>query len=200
MAKIILPCRQGSIFLAPDIIGCQSDDGRFIVTDSRNKKILNPLNIDDKIYIYKRQVKEWFLKKATSYTKGKNSEFAVLMICLSYIEGVEQYRSGEQSKHHSRDFFNRSICRICPDLNREIADKIYNLARCGLFHDGMIGSYILLSYKYSKSINVDEYGIVEINPKLLLDVIKRDFDNYLCELKKDDEMKENFNKLYILTP
>ena len=61
MAKQIR--RNYTIDIAPDILGFYEN---FMpkAFDRRNAKELNPNDMDDKIYIYDRQVNEWFLKRA----------------------------------------------------------------------------------------------------------------------------------------
>lgn len=92
------------LHVAPDIIG-RIDRGRTIVIDERNNQNLDPYNIDDKIKIYQRQVKEWFLERATYLLRGSNYGLIVLMVCLSYLEGVEQYRKGRSSRNHESTVF-----------------------------------------------------------------------------------------------
>jgi len=47
------------IYVAPDILGVYRN-ATYFAYDKRNNIYLNPSNIDDKIIIYERQVKEWF--------------------------------------------------------------------------------------------------------------------------------------------
>lgn len=88
--------RTDPIFIASDILGKININGSTDVRDLRTGRTLDPNNEFDKIYIYERQVIDWFLKPATNLSryKNKNKGFIVLMICISYLEGVEQYRRG----------------------------------------------------------------------------------------------------------
>lgn len=65
---------------------------------------MNPENIDDKIIIYERQVKGWFLQPTLKMVKYKpeHKGFLVLMSCISYFEGVEQYKTGITSNGNSK--------------------------------------------------------------------------------------------------
>ena len=54
-------------------------------------------NTETKISIYEDRVKGWFLNFARELTKEKNSEFVVLMICVNYLEGNQQFREGRTS-------------------------------------------------------------------------------------------------------
>ncbi len=110
------------------------------VTDERNAKKLDPRELQDKICIYERQVREWFLYPAEMLFKmmGEQASFEVLAICLPYIEGVQQYREGKSSNQKSKAFFKKSFQRIFAscDLSETFVDVLYEQARCGLFHDG----------------------------------------------------------------
>ena len=88
-----------SIYIAPEITGSLNNNYEPVVLDERNNNYLDPRSIDDKTIIYERQVLEWFLKPAQNLIRyrNKNKGFIVLMICLSYLEGVEQYRQGRSS-------------------------------------------------------------------------------------------------------
>ena len=63
--------RDEPIYLAPEILAFRNVNYEPVVTDERTGKKLNPFIIDDKIYIYKRQVEEWFLTVPPAYVKGR---------------------------------------------------------------------------------------------------------------------------------
>ena len=65
--------------IAPDIIG-RIYRGRTTVIDERNNETLDPYNVDDKIKIYERQVKEWFLNKVSRSIRGKYFLFPYISI------------------------------------------------------------------------------------------------------------------------
>src|SRR5690554_3007343 len=109
--------RREPIYIAPEIISRIDDSDRPWVFDERTGEELNPIDALDKIKIYERQVKDWFLNPALNLVKYKseNKGFIVLMICLSYMEGVEEYRTGESSRNRSEVFFKNGLNRIYPD-------------------------------------------------------------------------------------
>lgn len=83
--------RNEDIYLAVEILG-KYQDGNPVAIDQRSGETLDPRNIDHKIKIYEREVKEWFLNIASGLiaSNGFNNGFIVLMICMAYFEGVEQ--------------------------------------------------------------------------------------------------------------
>lgn len=195
MAKRI---RTDPIEIAPNIIGNIQDNGSYFVFDKVTNALLNPENIDDKIKIYERQVKGWFLDptfKMVKY-KPKHKGFLVLMSCISYFEGVEQFKTGISSNGNSKRTFTNAIKKLYPDKFSETQIiRLYIQARCGLFHDGMVKGQIIISTTYVESINITRNDIF-INPKKLLNDIIEDFENYLSLLRNDAEARHNFNLMF----
>jgi len=191
--------RTEPINIAPDIIGWLDIHNTPKVFDKRNNVELDPTNLDDKIIIYERQVSDWFLKPASDLIryKNKNKGFIVLMICLSYIEGVEQYIQGVPSQRGgSRFFFVTSMERIYPNkFQPHELEDFYSEARCGLFHNGMVKERIIINNRFSESlefVNTD----IRVNPKKFLEDITNDFHNYLNNLQANNILRTNFNQMY----
>jgi len=92
------------IYLAPGIKG-RNEKGKPVVIDEIYNKNLDPTDINDKVIIYEREVKEWFLNPALALVEQNsfNKAFIVLMICMSYFEGVEQYKTGVKSETKSKN-------------------------------------------------------------------------------------------------
>jgi hypothetical protein len=180
-----------------------------IVIDQRNNERLNPKDIDHKIRIYEREVEEWFLKPATDMLAHNrfNNSFVVLMICMAYIEGVEQYKTGVESNRRSEECFKGSIKRLYPNKfqDRDLG-VFYKKARCGLFHNGMVKGGVIFSNDFAEPIRFDNNGeTVSINPNLLLRDINDDFKRYINELKGANNtvsqqnlntIRENFDRLF----
>lgn len=188
--------------IAPDIIG-RIYRGRTTVIDERNNETLDPYNVDDKIKIYERQVKEWFLNKVSRSIRGKYYGMIVLMVCLSYLEGVEQYRKGRSSvdirrrRFESKSFFRDSLNRLYPGQFTTVQlNNLYEQARCGLFHNGMTDSMIVYSYNYPEPLDFREAGTIKVNPKILLKDVKKDFKKYLRELQTDRDLRRNFDNMF----
>ncbi|MCQ1530064.1 hypothetical protein [Lutispora saccharofermentans] len=104
--------RSYPIYLAPKIIGVMKPNGLSEVFDEKDEEYLNPNAIDDKIKIYERQVKEWFLNRASRLLRGEDNGFIILMISVSYVEGVQQYINGQPSNGNSGAVFKQGLDRI----------------------------------------------------------------------------------------
>lgn len=189
------------IYIAPDIIGFLDDNHNPNVTDERNGNIqLDPNNIDDKIIIYERQVLDWFLNPAFNLVRyrNRNKGFVVLMICLSYLEGVEQYRQGQPSNGQSQRFFIDSIERIyIGQFTRQNLRGLYREARCGLFHNGMVQGRIIINNGFARSLEFQN-GDIKISPSKLLRDIRIDFQNYIQELRNvgNIDLRNNFYQMF----
>ena len=200
--KIDMPkrLRDEPLYLAPEILGCRDDHYNPVITDLRTETYLDPYNIDDKILIYKRQVEEWFLNRAVSLCHRKNNNFVVIMIATSYIEGVEQYRTGRESNGHSRQFFLAGLKRIfsLQNVSDDQLSNLYKHLRCGLFHNGMSGDVVVLNRSLKNAIEFSNSGTIDINPKLYLDAIIQDFNQYIRDLNKQNniQLRNQFNRMF----
>lgn len=186
------------IYIAPSIRGYYNGENPRAF-DEKNCQELNPDDINDKIYIYERQVNEWFLNRASSFISQKNNGFIILMICLAYFEGIEQYRTGSSSRGYSSEFFKNSLNRIYGERFRnDDLDDLYSEARCGLFHNGMVSGKIIIDYDFEYSIEIPDDSTIKINPKKLLKDIKIDFKKYIKDLKNTSniDLRVNFDQMF----
>ena len=175
--------------------------------DEKSNRHLAPLNEDDKILIYERQVKEWFLNRASRLLRGKRNNFIVFMIAISYIEGVEQYKRGESSEPdrgnriqgRSKEFFRDSIKKIF-NLSEDdnTLDDFYSQVRCGLFHNGMTKDKVIINNGFQNPIDFSEQDKIKINPKLFLSKVKDDFKSYIRQLKdpRNIDERDKFDRMY----
>jgi hypothetical protein len=188
------------IYLAPQIRGKRNSNGGFEVYDERTGDYLNPNDIDDKIIIYERQVKEWFLNRASRLLRGKNNGFIILMIAISYIEGNEEYRAGESSNRRSNEFFKRGMQRIFSiEEHPDQLNDFYNQVRCGLFHSGMTRNKVIINREQeSLTIDFSEINVIKINYKKFYHKVRKDFEGYLKILKnqRNSAEKTNFNQMF----
>lgn len=197
--------RGSEIYLAPDMLG--KYEGKYpVVIDERNdNRELDTRNIDDKITIYEREVLEWFLLPAKELLERNsfNNSLIVLMICMSYIEGVEQYKTGISSNGKSSEFFINSINRLYPEMyQKNHLTKLYTKSRCGLFHMGMTKGGVIFNNTFEAPIGFENNGErIKINPTKLLNDILTDFTRYIFELRQSgceefEILRENFSRLF----
>lgn len=200
MPKRIRP--DEDIYIAPGILGTYRN-GQYLAIDERNDNSeLDPYDIDNKILIYERQVQDWFLNRATRLVNGDNNGFIILMVCMSYLEGVEQYRQGLSSNGSSNLNFRQALHRIYPhQFEDDNLSRLYRQSRVGLFHDGMVRGDIIINNSFPSSIAFTNQDI-RISPEKLLIDIKHDFRNYINSLRNQDnnELRNNFNQMFTVVP
>ena len=201
--------RNEEIYVAPQMLGKYEDETPVVIDERHRNERLDPANIEHKIKIYEREVKEWFFRPATdllSQDSFKNS-FLVLMVCMSYIEGVEQYKTGIDSSRRSKECFVDSVRRLYPgEYQDENVGKLYSKSRCGLFHNGMVKGGVIFNNTFENVIKFEKNGeVIKINPTVLLNDIKDDFERYINELKninninRDENnrtVRENFDRMF----
>lgn len=190
--------RRESIYIAPNIIGSIQDDGTYLVIDERENTQLDPTDVFDKITIYERQTKGWFLEPTLRMVRYKpqHKGFLVLMSCLSYIEATQQYIEGQGSIGGSKETFIRGTNRIYPEqFSDDNIKRLYQQARCGIFHDGMSRGQIIISKDFDESISFTQDDI-KINTKKFLKDIIDDFNNFINLLKVDELARNNFDRMF----
>ena len=190
--------RREPIYIAPNIMGSIQDDGTYLVIDERENTRLDPTDVFDKIIIYERQTKGWFLEPTLRMVRYKpqNKGFLVLMSCLSYVEATQQYIEGEESNNRSKQTFVRGVHRLYPDQfsNQEI-ESLYNQGRCGIFHEGMTRGQIIINSDFEDSITFTAQDI-KINPKKFLKDLIDDFNKFIIVLKNNEEARNKFDRLF----
>lgn len=192
--------RNYPIYIAPQIRGYIDTTGRPIVFDEKTNINLNPDDVNDKITIYERQVKGWFLNRASKFLRGDNNGFIILMLSIAYIEGVEQYMRGESSettrtqRGRSKEFFREGMRRIF-NLREtdEILNDFYSQVRCGLFHTGMTQNKVIINRTFQEPINFSEQDTIKINPKMFLSQVRIDFNAYIKSLRNPNNRTERYN-------
>jgi len=191
------------IYVAPKMLG-KFENGTPVIIDKLNNIRLNPNNLDDKIKIYEREVNEWFINPAQQSLRDNSflNSYLALMICMSYVEGVEQYRQGSHSRNKSKRFFINSINRIFPDqFSSRNIEQLYVEVRCGLFHNGMSNGSMIFDNEYPDSIKFENNKkLIRVNPSKLLLHIQNDFQQFIAELKiqTNTEIRHKFNNIFNL--
>jgi len=159
-------------------------------------------DFDAKILVYEDRVRGWFLDFARKLSKEKHSGFILLMICVSYLEGNQQFREGRESRQReSGEMIKRAMQRMMkiPKEYEKVLDLFISEVRCGLFHDGMTRKHILLKDDISHPLMIDEdKEIVIISPSKLLELVDIDLELYVKQLRNPSnrELRNNFERFW----
>ena len=179
-----------------------TDIGRLVYRDSIYREDFN-LNIDTKIEVYADRVFGWFLDIATKLQEDNESGFVILMICMSQIEGIEQFKRGEKTKKgESMKLIKDCLKRIftISSLNEERLEKMIDELRNGLFHDGMTRKNFFINGEYPIAVAFLEGDLIMVNPHLFLNKIRGEFEQYISLLKDpvNVDLRKNFEKMFDL--
>jgi hypothetical protein len=187
----------------------------FISPNFTQDKLDNP-EIDDLIDVLKDRVLNWLFEPVKKLISEKDGCFGALCLLLTYFEGVWTYLSGTDSKGKSQQYFRNAFLDVFssseypPDLLRRVADIMYEDARCGFFHDGMLRDRIfltelnqidmLITLPRKPDGKADINGQIKsilIDPKYFMAAIERHFIDYLLCLRnpKENIKRENFLKI-----
>ncbi|SMF94230.1 hypothetical protein SAMN02949497_1539 [Methylomagnum ishizawai] len=184
------------------------------ISPNYTHKKLEPPFFRDQIDVFEDRIRHWLIEPAKTLLKHKHGKIPAVFLVINYIEGIEIYISGEDSKNKSKDFFKRGYKRIFASVSGEdymqdaVAEGLYEMLRCGFAHDAMFRDGIYFSDIRKEAMFIDWPKIngkfdscaklksVVINPARFIECIEIHFDFYLKELKSihPNVAQENFKK------
>lgn len=185
---------------------------KHLVSPNFQAEKLEPPLFKDVVDVFEDRMRYWLIEPAKKLLTVKHGEIAAIALATNYIEGIEIYTSGKDSKGRSKEFFRRSYKKIFaavsgPDYMQDaIANALYDMLRCGFAHDGMFRSGIYFSTVRKEAMLItwpkkngrfDPDGKLEsaiINPKGFVRCIEQHFSGYLRELRarKQNDAQERF--------
>jgi hypothetical protein len=174
---------------------------RHFVSPSFTHEKLEPPFYKDVVDVFEDRMLNWLLTPAKELLKVKHGAVAAVALATNYIEGIEIYASGRDSKGKSKAFFRNGYRRIFAavsgptHLQDAIADGLYEMLRCGFAHDAMFRHGIYFSTARKEAFTItwpkkngqfDSDGELEsavINPRRFIECIEIHFNEYMKELR-----------------
>ena len=173
---------------------------------------LEPPFYKDVLDVFEDRMMNWLLVPAKELLKVTHGHIAAVALATNYIEGIEIYASGKDSRGQSKEFFRRGYKRVFAPvsgsefLQDAIATALYELLRCGFAHDAMFRNGIYFSTVRKDAFTVtwpkkngdfDPNGKLEsaiINPERFIECIEIHFLNFMKNLRSKNSTvaKENF--------
>lgn len=171
------------------------------VSPSFTHKKLEPPFFKDVVDVFEDRMVHWLLVPAKKLLEIPHGSVPAVALATNYIEGIEIYISGKDSKGQSKEFFRRGFNRIfalvsgSAEMHHAIADALYDSLRCGFAHDGMFRSEIYFSSVRKEAFTVtwpkkngefDPHGRLAsavINPTRFIESIELHFKEYVKELR-----------------
>jgi hypothetical protein len=160
-----------------------------------------PLTIEKKVDLFYNQTLGWQLHIADLLSNGgeelgnvrrvegiNHSGFAVLQICLSYLETIGKHegikrRDGENFRAGALDVFPE-LMKVPPRTRKSLLDTLYKDARCGLYHNSRTSSGVGLGQPPNgEALAYDPHGLrLVINPHSLPQALKRHLEAHKAKL------------------
>ncbi len=185
---------------------------RHFVSPSFTHEKLEPPFFKDVVDVFEDRMLNWLIVPAKDLLKVRHGEVAAVSLVTSYMEAIEIYLSGTDSKNRSREFFVRGFKRVFagisgPEFMHEaVAVSLYDLLRCGFAHEGMFRHGIYFSTIRPEAFTVtwpmkngvfDPAGRLEsaiVNPGRFVVGVETHFRDYVRELRRggDSEAKSKF--------
>ena len=166
---------------------------------------LQPPFYRDLVDVFEDRMRYWMLYPAKKLLKKRSDQVAAVGILINYLEGIEIYLTGKDSRGNSYNFFVNAFQKIFfinegeQSAYKECANVLYIQARCGFSHDGLFRNRVFFSESNKNAILicwpkkdgkfVYSQGVehITINPVRFYQVIELHFENYLRILKKGED-------------
>jgi hypothetical protein len=174
-------------------------------------------SLDDLIDVFEDRLKYWLLAPAKALLGVLFGELAALSLLFGYFEPFAIYRKGQDSRGQSKAFFRAGFVEVLQkapvseSVLGRIADLLYEEARCGLFHEGMMREHIFFGNAPGELMvtvprvdgKIDENGRIQsvvIDPRKFFVVVERHVTEYLKSLRdpSNAELRENFKRTIVL--
>lgn len=196
----------------PLITNAMPRSTRHFVSPNFSYEKLEPPFYKDVLDVFEDRMVNWLISPSKHLLKLKHGYVPAIALATNYIEGIEIYASGKDSKSRSKEFFRRGYKRIFAmvsgpvEFQDSISDALYDLLRCGFAHDAMFRSGIYFSTVRKDAFIVswpkkngqfDPNGRMEsavINPVRFVECIDLHFKDFMkCLRSKDAKVeKESF--------
>jgi hypothetical protein len=191
----------------------------------KNNKLQNA-SISDKIDVFEDQMTGWLFAHharalcSDKYTGQDQAGFAVVSLLSPYFEATESYHVGLESKGRSKEFFRKGFLRVfydfaaslkkanypAPDqLAEELVNNIYEEMRCGLAHEALTKSRVILRSDTAPlglmiETSTGALGSIIIDPAKFLDSVEGHFQEHVKLLRNPTEvqLRANFEKFFDL--
>jgi hypothetical protein len=187
----------------------------FFVSPRFRASDLAGASLERKIAIFESQVDGWLLSHArflasSANPQGQHAGFAILTLCLVYVESIACFLKGETSDGKARKFFDFGMTSIFTDLKPEVlqafSNEFYRQVRCGLLHQGLTrgkvaitkGAVVALAITTIPAGAAESLQQVIIDPWLFLAHVDAHFRQYVGRLRDPGEaaLRSAFEKWF----
>lgn len=156
---------------------------------------------EHKLRLFQEQIQGWTLNVLKEIkVKVGHSDFAMLSVMMAYFENIQKFRNGYDKPGKSELHFTEGLRWVYPKFKahkdgNSLVKLVYEQARCGMYHVGLIGTQIVLDCSISSGIGIFK-GNIKMCPEKLITNMQRHFDQYIADLKDplNITLRANFEK------
>jgi hypothetical protein len=168
--------------------------------------------VERKVDAFEDQMRGWLLDHArviasNSQPLGQHAGFAILALCLVYVESIACFLKGETSDEKSRKFFDLGLTAVFPDLHAgdlaAFSKEFYRQVRCGLLHQGLTRGKVAITKGASAALAVSLDGAKTlqhaiIDPWLFLAHVEAHLHGYVARLRDplEKDLRAAFEKWF----
>ena len=168
--------------------------------------------VERKIEAFEDQTRGWLLEHArliasNAGPSGQHAGFAILALCLVYVESIACFLRGETSDNKSREFFDAGLTAVFPDLNPDdlaaFSREFYRQVRCGLLHQGLTRGKVAITKGATAALALSLDGSkalqhAVIDPWLFLAHVEAHLAGYVGRLRNlaEKDLRAAFEKWF----
>ncbi len=183
--------------------------GAFAISPRFNMDKLSSGRLEDKIDVFEDQMQGWIFDHARALLQpecagSRHSGLAVLMLACAFFEAFAEFLEGESSHGRSPKYFGIGFQTVFPqltalaehlDANRReeirkgLLGVFYSQLRCGLFHEAMFRSKIVIQPAAQQPISItidtetQEVVTIILSPRVFLESVETVFREYVGILR-----------------
>lgn len=178
---------------------------RHFVSPNFTHEKLEPALYRDIVDVFEDRLLYWVIVPSKKLLELKHGAIPAVALATNYIEAIEIFISGQDSKRRSKEFFRRGFKRIFGPVGGELymqdalADALYDSLRCGFAHDAIFRRGIAFNSRMKRAMVVTwpkkngrldpeaEMSSAIINPRRYVECIELHFTEYVSELRSRRE-------------
>jgi hypothetical protein len=159
-------------------------------------------SLERKVDVFADQTQGWLLDQAKVLASsvlptGQHAGYAVLALCVVYVESIACFLKGASSDNKSREFFDFGLTHVFTDLNQTdlnaFSKEFYREVRCGLLHQGLPqgkisitrGAQSALAIVTDSTTNALRHAVID--PWIFLMHVETHFSAYMQRMKDPNE-------------
>jgi hypothetical protein len=132
----------------------------YAISPNFAREKLDNATYEDFVDVFEDRILHWLIRPIALCLKDRQSRLAAFHLSLSYFEAIASHLEGDSSRHRSKKLFVRGFCDVFSsmklepddpqrpiehDIAEELAEVIYEDARCGLAHEAMFRSRVIVA-------------------------------------------------------